>query len=159
MKAICNLNVHVDPKALKPSSQTEEVPQGKKPGAKSRLRRKQSSKHTSESKTKASKSKTVQSEKETQSSSAKDKRPSHPLPPTLVVGEMHKEAHQAAGGPMERISKKRMKNEAKMTKPNTEWKNRKKTKSSQTKSLKKSTESQPRQSQSQEEVKVRRNIT
>nr|GEW85907.1 hypothetical protein [Tanacetum cinerariifolium] len=32
-------------------------------------------------------------------SSAKDKIPSHPLPPTLVVGEMHKEAQQAAGGP------------------------------------------------------------
>ncbi|GKA57552.1 hypothetical protein Tco_0756740 [Tanacetum coccineum] len=66
MKAICNLDVHVDPKAPKPSSQTEEVPQGKKPGAKSGLRIKQSSKHTSESKTKASKSKTGQSEKETQ---------------------------------------------------------------------------------------------
>ncbi|GKA94606.1 hypothetical protein Tco_0816644 [Tanacetum coccineum] len=63
------------------------------------LRRKQSSKHTSESKTEASKSKTGQSEKETQSSSAKDKSPSHPSPPTPVVGEMHKEAQQAAGGP------------------------------------------------------------
>ncbi|GKA82731.1 hypothetical protein Tco_0789479 [Tanacetum coccineum] len=58
MKAICNLDVPVDSKAPKPSSQTEEVPQGKKPGAKSGLRRKQSSKHTSESKTEASKSKT-----------------------------------------------------------------------------------------------------
>ncbi|GJY79276.1 hypothetical protein Tco_0485077 [Tanacetum coccineum] len=38
-------------------------------------------------------------EKETQSSSAKDKSPSHPSPPTPVVGEMHKEAQQAAGGP------------------------------------------------------------
>ncbi|GKE00122.1 hypothetical protein Tco_1388105 [Tanacetum coccineum] len=98
-QAICNLDVPVDPKAPKPSSQTEEVPQGKKPGAKSGLRRKQSSKHTSESKTEASKSKTGQSEKETQSSSAKDKSPSHPSPPTPVVGEMHKEAQQAAGGP------------------------------------------------------------
>ncbi|GJZ78883.1 hypothetical protein Tco_0643720 [Tanacetum coccineum] len=98
-QAICNLDVHVDSKAPKPSSQTEEVPQGKKPGAKSRLRRKQSSKHTSESKTEASKSKTGQSEKETQSSSAKDKSLSHPSPPTPVVGEMHKEAQQAAGGP------------------------------------------------------------
>ncbi|GJV58407.1 hypothetical protein Tco_1459412 [Tanacetum coccineum] len=59
-QAICNLDVPVDSKALKPSSQTEEVPQGKKPGAKSGLRRKQSSKHTSESKTEASKSKTGQ---------------------------------------------------------------------------------------------------
>nr|GEX53991.1 retrovirus-related Pol polyprotein from transposon TNT 1-94 [Tanacetum cinerariifolium] len=46
MKAIYNLDVHVDSKAPKPSSQTEEVPQGKKPRAKSRLRRKRSSKHT-----------------------------------------------------------------------------------------------------------------
>ncbi|GJX04319.1 putative ribonuclease H-like domain-containing protein [Tanacetum coccineum] len=71
MKSICNLDVLVDSKAPKPSSQTEE--------------------------TKASKSKTGQSEKETQSSSAKDKSPSHPLPPTPVVGEMHKEAQQATG--------------------------------------------------------------
>ncbi|GJU90594.1 hypothetical protein Tco_1303017 [Tanacetum coccineum] len=35
LKAICNLDVPVDSKALKPSSQTKEVPQGKKPGAKS----------------------------------------------------------------------------------------------------------------------------
>ncbi|GJS85244.1 hypothetical protein Tco_0751785 [Tanacetum coccineum] len=73
MKAICNLDVHVDSKAPKPSSQTEE--------------------------TEASKSKTGQSKKETQSSSAKDKSPSHPSPPTPVVGEMHKEAQQATGGP------------------------------------------------------------
>ncbi|GJY41087.1 retrovirus-related pol polyprotein from transposon TNT 1-94 [Tanacetum coccineum] len=99
MKAICNLDVPMDSKAPKPSSKTEEVPQGKKLGAKSGPRRKQSSKHTSESKTEASKSKTGQSETETQSSSAKDKSPSHPSPPTLVVGEMHKEAQQAAGGP------------------------------------------------------------
>ncbi|GJS44329.1 hypothetical protein Tco_0569372 [Tanacetum coccineum] len=99
MKAICNLDVPVDPKAPKPSSQTEEVPQGKKPRAKSGLRRKQSSKHTSESKTEASKSKTGQSEKETQSSSAKDKSLSHHSPPTPVVGEMHEEAQQVAGGP------------------------------------------------------------
>ncbi|GKA95162.1 hypothetical protein Tco_0817200 [Tanacetum coccineum] len=56
IKAICNLDVPVDSKAPKPSLQTEEVPQGKKPGAKSRLRRKQSSKHTSESTIEASKS-------------------------------------------------------------------------------------------------------
>ncbi|GKG43805.1 hypothetical protein Tco_0482898, partial [Tanacetum coccineum] len=37
--------------------------------------------------------------KETQSSSAKDKSPNHPSPPTPVVGKMHKEAHQVAGGP------------------------------------------------------------
>nr|GEZ03573.1 retrovirus-related Pol polyprotein from transposon TNT 1-94 [Tanacetum cinerariifolium] len=77
----------------------EEVPQGKKPKAKSGLKIKQSSKHTSESKTKAPKSKTGQSKKDTQSSSAKEKSSSHPSPPTPVVGEMHKEAQQAAGGP------------------------------------------------------------
>ncbi|GJX04077.1 hypothetical protein Tco_0189993 [Tanacetum coccineum] len=50
-------------------------------------------------KTEASKSKTGQSDKETQSISTKDKSPSHPSPSTPVVGEMHKEAQQAAGGP------------------------------------------------------------
>ncbi|GKA77206.1 hypothetical protein Tco_0783667 [Tanacetum coccineum] len=38
-------------------------------------------------------------EKETKSSSAMDTSPIHPSPLTLVVGEMHKEAQQAAGGP------------------------------------------------------------
>nr|GEY24403.1 retrovirus-related Pol polyprotein from transposon TNT 1-94 [Tanacetum cinerariifolium] len=52
MKAIYNLDVPMDFKALKPSSQTEE-----------------------------------------------DKSPSHPSPPTPVVGDMHKETQQAAGGP------------------------------------------------------------
>ncbi|GJZ93199.1 retrovirus-related pol polyprotein from transposon TNT 1-94 [Tanacetum coccineum] len=99
MKAIYNLDVLVDSKAPKPSSQTEKVPQGKKPGAKSGLKRKQSSKSTSKSKTEASKSKIGQSEKDTQSSSARDKSLSHPSPPTPVVGEIHKEAQQAAGGP------------------------------------------------------------
>ncbi|GJU59642.1 hypothetical protein Tco_1237408 [Tanacetum coccineum] len=69
------------------------------PKAKSGLKRKRSSKHTSESTTEASKSQTGQSKKETKSSSAKDKILSHPLPPTPVVGEMHKEAQKAAGGP------------------------------------------------------------
>ncbi|GJU39643.1 hypothetical protein Tco_1192600 [Tanacetum coccineum] len=98
IRAICKLDVPVDSKAPKPSSQTEEVPQGKKPRVKSGLIRKQSSKHTSNSKTEASKSKTGQSDKETQSSTAKDKSPSHPSPPTTVVGKIHKEAQQAAGG-------------------------------------------------------------
>ncbi|GKC16385.1 hypothetical protein Tco_1013167 [Tanacetum coccineum] len=73
IKAICNLDVHVDSKAPKPSLQTEE--------------------------TEASKSKTGQSKKETQFSSTKDKSPSHPSPPTPVVGEIHKEAQQATDGP------------------------------------------------------------
>nr|GFB10349.1 hypothetical protein [Tanacetum cinerariifolium] len=98
MMAICNLVVHVDSKAPKPSLQTKKVPQGKKPGATTRLRSKITSKHTSESKTEASKSQTGQSKIKTQSSLAKDKSPSHPSPPTHVVGEMHKEAQQAASG-------------------------------------------------------------
>ncbi|GJY09009.1 hypothetical protein Tco_0377194 [Tanacetum coccineum] len=73
--------------------------QGKKPGARSGLRRKQSLKRTSESTTKASKSQSGHSKKETKSSSDMDTSPSHPSPPTLVVGEIHKEAQQAAGGP------------------------------------------------------------
>ncbi|GJS66817.1 hypothetical protein Tco_0390237 [Tanacetum coccineum] len=99
MKSICNIDVHVDSQALKTSSQTEKVPQGKKRRANSGLRRKQSSKHTSKSQTEVSKSKIGQSDKETQSSSAKDKSPSHTSPSTPVVGEMHKEAQQAAVGP------------------------------------------------------------
>ncbi|GJS01754.1 retrovirus-related pol polyprotein from transposon TNT 1-94 [Tanacetum coccineum] len=96
MKAIYNIDVHVDSQAPKSSSQTEKVPQGKKLGAKSRLRRKQSSKHTSESQKKASKSKTGQSDKETHSSSTKDKILSHPSLSTPMVGKMHKEAQQVA---------------------------------------------------------------
>ncbi|GKG15366.1 hypothetical protein Tco_0357689, partial [Tanacetum coccineum] len=99
IKAICNLDVPVDSKAPKYSSPTEEVPQGKKLRAKSGLRRKQSSKHTFESTTKASKSQSGHSNKETKSSSSMDTSPSHPSPLTPVVGEMHKEAQQAAGGP------------------------------------------------------------
>nr|GEV33769.1 retrovirus-related Pol polyprotein from transposon TNT 1-94 [Tanacetum cinerariifolium]GEV35278.1 retrovirus-related Pol polyprotein from transposon TNT 1-94 [Tanacetum cinerariifolium] len=76
-----------------------EVPQGKKRGAKSGLRRKQYSKHTIESKTTASKCKIGHSDKENQSSSKKDKSLSHPLDSTPVVGEIHKEAQQAASGP------------------------------------------------------------
>ncbi|GJX42992.1 hypothetical protein Tco_0259668 [Tanacetum coccineum] len=37
--------------------------------------------------------------KETKSSLATDTSPSHPSPPTPMVGEMHKDAQQAAGGP------------------------------------------------------------
>nr|GEX33691.1 retrovirus-related Pol polyprotein from transposon TNT 1-94 [Tanacetum cinerariifolium] len=99
MKAICNLDVHVDSKAQKPSLKTKEIPQGKKYRAKSGFKRKQSLKHTSESTTEASKSQNGQSKKETKSSRVKDKSPSHLSPLTPVVGEMHKEAQQAAGGP------------------------------------------------------------
>ncbi|GJZ33826.1 hypothetical protein Tco_0579262 [Tanacetum coccineum] len=98
MKAIYNIDVPVDSQAPKNSSQAEKVPQGKKPGAKSGLKRKHSLKHTSESHTEASKSKTGQSEKDTQSSLAKDKSSSHPSPTIPMVGEMHTEAQQAVGG-------------------------------------------------------------
>ncbi|GJW73944.1 hypothetical protein Tco_0133314 [Tanacetum coccineum] len=70
-----------------------------KPGARSGLRRKQSSKHTSETKTKVSKSKTGQSDQENQSSLALDNNPSQSSASTLVVDEMHKEEQQAVGGP------------------------------------------------------------
>ncbi|GJZ47199.1 hypothetical protein Tco_0601031, partial [Tanacetum coccineum] len=42
---------------------------------------------------------TGQSKKETKLSLAKDKSLRHPSPPTPVVGEMHNETQQAAGGP------------------------------------------------------------
>nr|GFB45036.1 hypothetical protein [Tanacetum cinerariifolium] len=93
MKAICNAYVFVETQAPKTSLQIEKkVPQGKKHRARSRLKRKQSSKHTFESKKEASKSKTGQSDKENQSSSIKDKSTSHPSASTPVVAEMHKEA-------------------------------------------------------------------
>nr|GEW52352.1 retrovirus-related Pol polyprotein from transposon TNT 1-94 [Tanacetum cinerariifolium] len=99
MKAIYNIDVPVESQAPKTSLKTKKkVPQGKKSRARSGLKRKQSSKHASESKTKASKSKTRQSDKDTQSSSVKDKGPSHPLSSILVVSEMHKEAQQAVSG-------------------------------------------------------------
>nr|GEU91240.1 retrovirus-related Pol polyprotein from transposon TNT 1-94 [Tanacetum cinerariifolium] len=87
-------------KAPKTSSQPEKkVSQGKQHGARSGLRRKQSLKHTSESKTKASKSKTSQSDQENKSSSALDSNPSQPLASTPVDDEMHKKEQQAPGGP------------------------------------------------------------
>nr|GEX92086.1 hypothetical protein [Tanacetum cinerariifolium] len=70
---------------------------GQKHGARSGLRRKQYLKHTSESTTEASKSQTSHSKK-AKSSSAMNTSPSHPLPPTPMVGKMHKETQQAAGG-------------------------------------------------------------
>ncbi|GJV87649.1 hypothetical protein Tco_1531587, partial [Tanacetum coccineum] len=100
IKAICNIDVPVESQALTTSYKTKmKVPQGKKPRARSGLKRKQSSKHTSESNTEASNSKTGQSDKETRSSSAKDKSLSHPSVSTPVAAEMHKETQQAAGGP------------------------------------------------------------
>ncbi|GJY29445.1 hypothetical protein Tco_0405212 [Tanacetum coccineum] len=63
--------------------------------------------------------------------------------PQVDKGENLEEINQN----VELISKKRTKNEAKTTKPDTEWKSVEKTKSSQSPSVKKSTESQPRQIQ------------
>nr|GEV96351.1 hypothetical protein [Tanacetum cinerariifolium] len=88
-------DVHVHSKAPKYPSPTKEAPQGKNLGARSGLKRKQSSKHTSESTTEASKSKSGHSNKEAKSSSAIDTSPSHLSPPTPVVGEMYEEAQQA----------------------------------------------------------------
>ncbi|GKA86505.1 hypothetical protein Tco_0808216 [Tanacetum coccineum] len=89
MKAICNTVVPMKSQAPKTSLITDKkVPQDKKSRARSGLRRKQSLKHISESKTKASKSKTGQSDKETQSSSAKDKIPSHHSASTPMVVEI-----------------------------------------------------------------------
>nr|GEY76972.1 retrovirus-related Pol polyprotein from transposon TNT 1-94 [Tanacetum cinerariifolium] len=73
MKAICNLVVPVDSKDPKPSSQDEKVPKAK--------------------------ILELQLDSEEKSSLAKNKSPSHPLPPIPMVGKMHKEAQQAASGP------------------------------------------------------------
>ncbi|GKD28417.1 hypothetical protein Tco_1239195, partial [Tanacetum coccineum] len=98
--AICKAEVPMKFKAPKPSSLAEKKDShGKNPGARSRLKRKQSSKHIYESKTKASKSKTSHLGKENQSSSALDNNPSQPSASTPVVDEIHKEEQQAAGGP------------------------------------------------------------
>ncbi|GJV14488.1 hypothetical protein Tco_1359811 [Tanacetum coccineum] len=86
MLAICKACVLVKSKAPKTLSKAEKrVSQGKMSEAKIRIRRKQSSKHTSEYKTEANKE--------------VDTNPSQPLASTLVVAEMHKEDQQAAGGP------------------------------------------------------------
>nr|GEV24410.1 hypothetical protein [Tanacetum cinerariifolium] len=98
-RLIVALDVYVESQALKNSSKTKKnVPQGKKSGASSGLKRKQSSKNTFDSKTEASKSKTGQSDKEIQSSLTKDKRPSHPLSFKPLFAEMHKKAQQADNG-------------------------------------------------------------
>nr|GEY66827.1 uncharacterized mitochondrial protein AtMg00810-like [Tanacetum cinerariifolium] len=84
---------------INPTQLPNTLPQGKNHRPRSRLRRKQSSKHTSESTTEASKSQSGHLKKETKSSSTMDTSPSHLSPPTPMVSEMHKEAHQAASGP------------------------------------------------------------
>ncbi|GKF84103.1 hypothetical protein Tco_0249001 [Tanacetum coccineum] len=85
MLAICKADVPVESKAPGTSSKAEKkVSQGKMPGAKTGLRRKQSLKHTSKSKNKANKGgsssptgfKTSHLAQETQSSLAVDTNPS-----------------------------------------------------------------------------------
>ncbi|GJX79538.1 retrovirus-related pol polyprotein from transposon TNT 1-94 [Tanacetum coccineum] len=87
-------------KAPNTSSQAKKKgSRGKKPRAKSRLRRKQSSKHIFESKTEAHKFKTSHSDQETMSSLTLGSNPSQPLASTPIVVELHKEDQQAGGGP------------------------------------------------------------
>nr|GEV72943.1 retrovirus-related Pol polyprotein from transposon TNT 1-94 [Tanacetum cinerariifolium] len=97
MKAIYNLDVPMDFKAPKPSSQTKEVPQGKKPGAKSGLKRKRSLTHLSPP-LRHLNLKLANQKRKLSPLLAKDKSPSHPSPLTPVVGDMHKETQQEAGG-------------------------------------------------------------
>ncbi|GJW36251.1 hypothetical protein Tco_0059171 [Tanacetum coccineum] len=108
MLAICKAKEPMEFKAPRISSRAEKRgSQGKMFGAKTGLRRKQSSKHTFESKTKANKGgsstsptgfKTGHSDQETQSSSVVDTNPSKPSASTPVVAELHKEGQQAADG-------------------------------------------------------------
>ncbi|GKB16103.1 hypothetical protein Tco_0850026 [Tanacetum coccineum] len=84
------------PKAPKtPSHTKKKVPQCKRLGAKTGLRRK----HTSESNTKASNSQAGHLEKENMSSTTMDSNPSEPSASTPVDAELNKEDQQAAGGP------------------------------------------------------------
>ncbi|GJV89580.1 hypothetical protein Tco_1533518 [Tanacetum coccineum] len=94
MLVICNANVPVDFKAPKTSSPAKrKVFKGKNLGASSGIKRKQSSKHTSESKTEASKSKNGHLDKENMSSSALDNNLSHAsFPPWLTSFIVHSES-------------------------------------------------------------------
>nr|GEW69047.1 hypothetical protein [Tanacetum cinerariifolium]GEW80374.1 hypothetical protein [Tanacetum cinerariifolium] len=103
-----NSDVLMKSKAPKTSSKAKKkVSQGKMHGAKTRLRRKQSSKHRSESKIEANKDgsssptriKTGHSAQETQSSSGMDTNLSQPLVSTPVATDLLKEDQQAGGGP------------------------------------------------------------
>ncbi|GJQ97550.1 retrovirus-related pol polyprotein from transposon TNT 1-94 [Tanacetum coccineum] len=109
MLAVCNLAAPNVPKAPKPSSIAERVPQGTKPGAiHGHKKQSTSSKQPSVSSREATKggsskaptdSKTGYSQKIKESSLAMDLNPSQPLISTPVDTEMHKEDQQAAGGP------------------------------------------------------------
>ncbi|GKA44763.1 hypothetical protein Tco_0737559 [Tanacetum coccineum] len=103
-------NLSLIPTAPNTSSNTRKNDsKGKKPGAKSRYRKQLTySKHHPLSKIEATKggsskaptgSKTSHLVKETQSSSSLDTNPSQPPASTHVVAGLHKEDHQATGGP------------------------------------------------------------
>ncbi|GKA38911.1 hypothetical protein Tco_0731462 [Tanacetum coccineum] len=107
MLAVCNLAAPNVPKAPKPSSIVERVPQGTKPGAKpGHKKQSTSSKKPYVSSREAIKcgssrapigSKTGHSQKSKESSSTMDSNPRQPSVSTLVDTEMHKEDQQAAG--------------------------------------------------------------
>ncbi|GJY64119.1 hypothetical protein Tco_0465579 [Tanacetum coccineum] len=109
MLAICAVDKPVVFKALEPSSIAERVPQGIKPGAQPGHKKQSTSlKQPSVSSKKATKggsskaptgSKTGHSKKRKESSSAMDSNPSQPSVFTPVDTKMHKEDHQATGGP------------------------------------------------------------
>ncbi|GKF37611.1 hypothetical protein Tco_0114369, partial [Tanacetum coccineum] len=84
MLVVCNLAALNAPKAPKPSSISERVPQGTKPGAKPGHKKQLTS----------SKQPYVSSIEAT-----KDSNPSQPSVSTPMDNEMHKEDQQAAGGP------------------------------------------------------------
>ncbi|GKA23911.1 hypothetical protein Tco_0709944 [Tanacetum coccineum] len=109
MLADCNLAALNVPKAPKPPSIAERVPQGTKPGAKlGQEKQLTSSKQPSVSSREATKcgsyraptgSKTSHSQKSKESSSAMDSNLRQPSVSTPVDTEMHKDDQQAAGGP------------------------------------------------------------
>ncbi|GJU75183.1 hypothetical protein Tco_1272253 [Tanacetum coccineum] len=109
MLAVCNLAAPNVPKAPKPSSIAERVPQGTKHGAKpGHKKQSTSSKQPFVYSREAIKcgssraptgSKTDLSQKSKESSSTMDSNPSQPSVSTFVDTEMHKEDQQAAGDP------------------------------------------------------------
>ncbi|GKC43247.1 hypothetical protein Tco_1060969 [Tanacetum coccineum] len=110
MLAVYNTDVPNVPKALKPSSNAERVPQGTKPRAKTGYKKHStSSTQPSVSSSKATKdgsskrptgSKTVHLKRKKESILVMDSNPSQTSSSTLMVAEMHKEDQQAAGGPI-----------------------------------------------------------
>ncbi|GKC62589.1 retrovirus-related pol polyprotein from transposon TNT 1-94 [Tanacetum coccineum] len=107
MLAVCNTAVANVPKAPKPSSNAERVPQGTKPGAQPGHKKHSTSTQPSGSSSEATKggsferrtgSKTVYLKRKKEFSSAMDSNPSQTSAPTQVVAEMYKEDQQSASG-------------------------------------------------------------